>query len=138
MFNAFLIRGFRGNLSISASKPPHILPHPTVTSYNFSLSLSSRRFLISKRSFRDGDGLSSLSLVAEVEHINQTFVFHLTETLLRNMEISSWQRVGALFLFQAILFSWFYFSSSHSRAPTTSVVWFGLEGREGGVCVCGG
>lgn len=84
-------------------------------------------------------------VIGEVEHINHTFVFHLTETLLRKMEISSWQRVCALFLFQAVLFSWFYFSPSHSRAPTTSVVWFGLESRErwregrregGGVCVC--
>lgn len=98
----------------------------------FLLSLSSCRSLISKWSFRDGDSLPSLAsvVIAKVKHINHTFVFHLTETLLRKMEISSWRCVCQLFLFQAVLFSLFYFPSSHSGAPTTSVVWFGLERRE--------
>lgn len=108
----------------------------------FLLSLPSCRSLISKWSFRDGDSLPSLTsvVIAKVKHINHTFVFHLTEMLLRKMEISSWWCVCQLFLFQAVLFSLFYFPSSHSGAPTTSVVWFGLERRERdggrGVCMC--
>lgn len=54
LFMSFFITSFKENLPISPSKQPHILLHPTVTSYNFSLSLSSRRSLISKRTFRDG------------------------------------------------------------------------------------
>ncbi len=132
----FWSHSFKENLPISPSKQPHILLHPTVTSYNFSLSISSRWSLISKRVFKDGDGLFSLSsvVIAEVEHINHTFVFHLTETLLRKMEISSWQCVGALFLFQAVLFSWFYPppTSPPTAAPATSVVWFEKGETEGG------
>ena len=133
---SFLIRSFRGN-SFPASKffpltffCIQLLLLRTTPHSRFSsrLRFQSDSFFF----FRDADGLSALFVVAAIMHVSRTFVFHSTETLLRNMEISSWQHVNALFLFQAVIFSRFYppSSSSHSRAPATSVVWFGLERRK--------